>query len=100
MLELSRGANGPQGLPTVGDVRGLKLGRPIPAPESASGSPPINIDTVVDGDDLHKVFAFVDSIDDTVSATSGAPETFELQTKWLAHPVRRVGDVIDRLQDS
>lgn len=54
---------------------------------------------VIDDDDLHKVFAFNGSIDDPVTATSGAPETFEFQTKWVAHAVRRTGDVIDRLQD-
>lgn len=48
---------------------------------------------MIDGGDLLRVFAFVDSIDDAVTATSGARENFELQTKGLAHPAGRVGDV-------
>jgi hypothetical protein len=52
---------------------------------------------VVDRNDLDESRAFVNSVDHPVGTASRTPKAFELETERLAHPLRRIRDMVNRL---
>ena len=69
------------------------------APSASAGSA-IDIRSVIDRDYLDESLAFVNSVDHPVRTASRAPEALELETERFAHPLRRVCDMVNRLQYS
>jgi hypothetical protein len=69
----------------------------LEADASASASPTVNIGPVVDRNDLDESLVFVNSVDHSVGTASGTPKACELETERLAHPLRRIRDMVNRL---
>jgi hypothetical protein len=67
---------------------------------SASAGPAIDIRSVINRDYLHEPLAFVNSVDHPVRTASRTPEALELETERFAHPLRRIRDMVNRLQYS
>jgi hypothetical protein len=67
------------------------------APSGSAGST-IDIGSVIDRDYLDESLAFVNSVDHSVWTASRTPEALELETQRFAHPLRRIRDMVNRLQ--
>jgi hypothetical protein len=65
---------------------------------SGSAGPTIDIGSVIDRDYLDESLAFVNSVDHPVWTASRTPEALELETQRFAHPLRRIRDMVNRLQ--
>ena len=63
------------------------------APTSAVESPgPVDVATVLNAVDQHRLIFFEDLVDDPVVPAPGGPETFEFTDKWLPEPLGVLGD--------